>query len=124
MPDSHLAGPRRGEVWQVDLEPIRGSETGKSRPVLVISDEHLGRLPTRLVVPITGWKPAYESYLWMTRLEASPSSGLTKTSAADALQLRVASLERFISRLGFLAPDDVAEVAASIGICIQLSLSD
>lgn len=112
--------PRRGEVWQVDMEPTRGSETGKARPVLVISDELLGRLPTRLVVPITGWRPAYEEYVWMTRLEPTPSSGLSKTSAADALQMRVASLERFVTRLGVLPADDIAEIAASLGLCIRL----
>ncbi len=122
MPNFSSANPHRGDVWQVDLEPIRGSETGKSRPVVVISDERLGRLPTRLVVPSTGWKPAYRQYLWMTRLEPSSGNGLNKTSAADALQLRVASLERFTTRLGILTSDDVDEIAASIGLCIQLNI--
>ena len=112
--------PRRGEVWQVDLEPVRGSETGKSRPAVVISDEQLGRLGTRLVVPITGWKPAYTNYVWMTPLEPTAQNGLTKPSAADALQLRVASVERFTARLGTLPAEDVDEIAASIGICIRL----
>lgn len=122
MPSNALE-PRRGEVWQVDLEPIRGSETGKMRPVLVISDEHLGRLPTRLVVPITGWRPAYGDYVWMTRPELAPGNGVSKTSAADALQMRVSSLERFVARLGVLPADDVVEVTASIGLCIRLRVA-
>lgn len=117
---NNVSEPCRGEIWQVDLEPIRGSETGKARPVLVISDERLGRLPTRLVVPITGWRSVYGDYVWMTRLEPTPGNGLSKTSAADALQARVASLERFVVRLGILPADDVAEIAASLGLCIRL----
>lgn len=40
-----MANPRRGEIWRVDLAPTQGSETGKIRPVVVVGNEQLGRLP-------------------------------------------------------------------------------
>ena len=50
-----MVNPLRGELRRVDMDPAQRSETGKIRPVVVIGDEQLGRLPVRVVVPITGW---------------------------------------------------------------------
>ena len=33
--------PRRGELWAADLNPRRGSEPGKGRPVLVVQSDLL-----------------------------------------------------------------------------------
>lgn len=110
--------PRRGEVWRVKFDPVTGSETGKERPAVVISEDDIGRLPARLVVPITGWKPAFAGYVWMTPLMPLHDNGLSKESAADALQMRVASFERFTEQIGTL-PDNVLDaVAASIALCV------
>ena len=116
MPD---AGPKRGEIWRVDFEPVQGSETGKERPAVVISDERLGRLPVRIVVPITGWNERYRRHLWMTELTPHSDNGLNKPSAADALQVRTVSLERLIERLGTLPPTVLDEIASGIALCVK-----
>lgn len=113
-----MSKPKRGEVWRVDFEPVTGSETGKLRPCVVISEDDLGRLPVRLVVPITGWQPAFAAYVWMTPIMPLPGNGLTKDSAADALQMRVASVERFQDRLGALYEFNLDAIAASIALCV------
>lgn len=47
--------PRQGEVCWTRLDPTRGSEILKTRPVLVLSNDGLHRLPLALalVVPLT-----------------------------------------------------------------------
>jgi mRNA interferase MazF len=47
--------PERGEVWLADLDPRRGTEPGKTRPVLVVQAQALldARHPSTLVVPFT-----------------------------------------------------------------------
>ncbi len=45
--------PNRGEVRFVDFDPSVGAEIQKVRPALVISLDSVGRLPLRLVVPLT-----------------------------------------------------------------------
>jgi mRNA interferase MazF len=110
--------PKRGEVWFADFNPVTGSETGKARPCVVISEDALGRLPVRLVVPVTDWKPAFAGFVWMTPLDPTPGNGLHKESAADALQMRVASVERFQSRWGTLPADTLDAIAASIALCV------
>ncbi len=46
---------RRGEVWLADLDPRRGTEPGKTRPVLVVQSQVLldAQHPSTLVVPLT-----------------------------------------------------------------------
>ena len=45
--------PRRGEIWQVNLNPTVGKEQQGHRPVMVISTEAFNRSGLTLVCPIT-----------------------------------------------------------------------
>ena len=46
---------RRGEIWLADLNPRRGTEPGKTRPVLIVQAQALldAEHPSTLVVPLT-----------------------------------------------------------------------
>ena len=110
--------PRRGEVWMVDFNPAVGGEIRKSRPALVINLDTIGRLPLRIVVPITEWNPQFSSLPWFVRLPATLGNGLTKDSAADAFQTKSVSLARFTRRLGAVTPAQVEEIAAAIALCV------
>ena len=47
----------RGDIWFVDLEPIRGSEQGGIRPCIVLQNDMGNRhSPTVIVAPITSRK--------------------------------------------------------------------
>jgi len=78
--------PSRGEVWFVDFDPAVGAEIQKMRPALVISEDSVGRLPLRMVVPLTDGKPPYASFPWFVLIPADSDSGLSKHSSADAFQ--------------------------------------
>lgn len=53
----------RWSVWQANLDPVIGSEQGKTRPVLVISETALNDiLPVVNVLPITSRKPGRRIY--------------------------------------------------------------
>ena len=54
-----MPAPKRGEVWNVRFHPAVGAEIQKVRPAVVISMDSVGRLPLKIVVPITDWKPAF-----------------------------------------------------------------
>jgi mRNA interferase MazF len=45
----------RGEVWLADLNPPRGTEPGKTRPVLIVQSQALldADHPSTLIVPLT-----------------------------------------------------------------------
>jgi len=47
--------PERGEVWLAHLNPQRGTEVGKTRPVLVVQAQALidAGHPSTIIVPLT-----------------------------------------------------------------------
>lgn len=115
---SSLPNPQRGEIWDIDFDPSKGCEIQKSRPAAVISVRSVGRLPLRIVIPITDWKPEYGQFPWMVALVQTQANGLSKPSAADAFQVKSVSLERFRKRLGVLLPAKVEEIAAAVALCV------
>ena len=48
---------KQAEIWEVEFFPNRGSKIGKKRPAIVISDDTVGQLPLKIIVPITNWSP-------------------------------------------------------------------
>ncbi len=47
--------PNRGEVWLANLDPPRGAEPGKTRPVLIVQAQALldAGHPSTLIIPLT-----------------------------------------------------------------------
>jgi len=47
--------PERGEIWLADLNPPRGTEPGKTRPVLIVQAQALldAGHPSTYVIPLT-----------------------------------------------------------------------
>ena len=99
---------RRGEVWLVNLDPTVGAEMQKTRPVVVISSDLMGKLPLRVVVPLTDWKEHYARAPWMLKVEPDLQNGIEKISSFDCFQVRSISEQRFSRRLGRM-PEEVME---------------
>ena len=80
---------KRGVVIDVNLDPIRGSETGKIRPcVIVTNDVYNARVPVVQVVPITEWNEKKGRIITNVTIEPSSANGMSKQSVADCLQTR------------------------------------
>lgn len=110
--------PKRGEVWLVDFDPAVGAEIRKARPTVVLSVDAIGRLPLRIVVPVTDWKSAYSAYPWFVELPTTRQNRLTKHSGADAFQVKSVSENRFVQRLGEVTPQQIDEIAEAVAMCI------
>ena len=111
--------PVRGDVWIVNLDPTVGAEIKKSRPAVIVSSDGFGRLPIKLIAPITEWKDQFEGNLWHVRLEPDGSNGLKKTSAVDALQLRGVDVRRSTRRMGRLSAAHMEEIATAIALVVE-----
>ena len=111
--------PKRGEVWLVSLDPTIGSEIRKTRPAVVLSSDGVGRLPIKLIAPITDWKDHYARNIWHIRLDPEPANGLTKPSAIDALQLRGLDRVRFVRLLGQLSDGIIEEIVLAVAAVIE-----
>lgn len=88
------------------------------RPAVVASLDAIGRLPLRIVVPITDWKEQYRGYPWFVRLVPAAGNGLTKESEADAFQVKSLAEARFVRRIGRLTEAEVATIAVAVRLCI------
>jgi mRNA interferase MazF len=113
--------PRRGEVWEINLDPTRGQEIQKIRPAIVISSDAVGKLRLKLIVPITDWKPVFVDNIWHVQLRPSATNGLSKDSAADALQTRSVSYERFIRKRGRVTQVEIEEIIQALAAVVEFS---
>lgn len=112
--------PKQGEIWRVQFDPTKGDEIKKTRPAIVISVDGLQKLKLRLVVPLTGWKSSFTASPWIVKIEPSSQNGLKKLSAANPLQTRSVSVERFINRIGVLDHKSLEAVLLGLGIIIDI----
>ena len=89
--------------WQVflaNLDPVVGSEQGKTRPVLVISEEEINQiLPVVNVLPITSKKQGRKVYPNEVLLPES-TAGLEKESIVLCYQIRTLDKKRLTKEIG------------------------
>lgn len=109
---------RRGDIFLADLDPIRGSEQGGTRPVLIVQND-IGNhySPTVIVAPIT-------SELKKTRLPTHvalpPELGLPAESMVLLEQVRTIDKSRLDTFMASLDEDSMAYVDGAIGISLAI----
>src|SRR3972149_7451896 len=111
---------KQGDVWLVNLDPTVGAEIKKIRSAIIVSDDSLGKLPLKVIVPITDWKDRYNIAPWMIKIESNSKNGLTKDSSADCFQVRSVSQERFVKKLGNISEIILEDI--KIGLAKVLSI--
>ena len=109
---------RRGDVWLINLDPSIGAEIHKTRPAVIVSEDAIGILPLRMIVPLTDWKDRYDIAPWLIQITPDAKNGLTKPSAADSFQIRSVSQVRFVRRLGKLTADQMKQILEAIKLVI------
>jgi len=109
---------KRGLIIEVNLEPTKGSETGKIRPcVIVTNNTYNERVPVIQVVPITDWSDKKAKIKSNVEIEPSEGNGLTKKSIADCLQTRPID---YCSRLVDIRGEVEAEVLLKIDRALRI----
>lgn len=114
--------PKREEIWLLNFDPTLGSEIQKIRPAVVISSDSIGKLPIKLVAPITDWKPYFSNNIWLIKIEPNTTNNLNKASAIDALQLRGVDLQRFIRKIGIISDIEMSEISIAIISIIEAEI--
>ena len=99
----------RWSIWLANLDPVVGSEQGRTRPVLVISDSSLNNiLPVVNVIPITSRKTNRRVYPNEAFLPAG-TGGLTLDSIALCYQIRTLDKRRLTQMFGVIDDEDVRQ---------------
>ncbi len=84
---------KRGDVYYADLDPVKGHETGKTRPVVVIQND-IGNMysPTTIVAIITEYSDKKASYPICVTIKKG--KGLRKDSIVNLSQIRTIDKKR------------------------------
>jgi len=112
---------RRGEIRLVDLDPVRGSESNKRRPAVIVSNDRANATAARLgrgviaVVPVTS---NVSRVLPFQVLLPSEAVGLRVDSKAQAEQVRSVAVERLGPAVGRVP----APVMAQLDDALRLHL--
>lgn len=104
----------RGEIWLADLNPRRGTEPGKTRPVLIVQAQALldAGHPSTLVVPLTTRLVEAAEPL---RIRIRASGSLKKDSDALIDQVRAIDNRRLVEGpLSRVPPQQLATVAHAL----------
>jgi len=102
-----MARVLRGEIRWADLNPVRGNEQARLRPILIVSHDIFNdRSGTVIAVAITS-QPQRAGFLLTLELS---SKDLPKTSWAKISQIRTLAVERIGKRLGRATPEELAQV--------------
>jgi mRNA interferase MazF len=113
----------RGEIWQVDFSPARGSEANKSRPAVVVSNDRANATASRLgrgvvtVVPVTS--NIATIYPFQVLLPAA-TTGLAVDSKAQAEQIRSVATERLRRRIGRVSPAELVQLDDALRLHLEL----
>jgi len=111
---------KQNEIWLINLDPTIGAEIKKTRPAVIVNDNALGKLPLKIIVPVTDWKERYQIAPWMIKVSPSAENGLSKLSSVDCFQIRSVSETRFVKRLGNI--DDITHEKIKIALSKVLSI--
>ena len=114
---------RRGEIRWVDLDPVRGSESDKRRPAVIVSNDGANATANRLgqgvvtVVPVTSNTARVYPFQVLLSAEAT---GLRFDSKAQAEQVRSVAVERIGASLGMLSGPDVTALDEALRLHLAL----
>ena len=107
---------KRGMIIDADLNPTKGSETGKVRPCVVVTNNvYNERVPVIQVVPITEWNEKKARILTNVEIQPTLENGLTKISVADCLQTRPIDYRmRLVKIRGNLSETDLHQINSAL----------
>jgi len=103
----------QGDIFLVDLSPIKGHEQGGFRPVLVLQNDTLNSyLSTVVIAPITS-NMKFEGVITTYPLKKEVS-GLKMDSVALLHQVRTIDKSRLMKRVGSLSDQEFRQLRAKM----------
>ena len=110
---------KRGDIVLINLDPVKGSEQGKTRPALVIQNDIGNKYsPTTIIAPVTSTIFSKE---FPTNVKITDTGiGLEKDSTVLLNQIRTVDKSRIIKKLG--KANDIIIKKVELAIKISLGL--
>ena len=107
------------DIYLVDLNPTKGAEVKKARPCIIVSNDDVGVLPLKIVVPLIGYKE-HHNKSWLVKIEPSQNTGLSKDSTADPMHMRSVSHDRILKKIGCIDDSIYLKLKNTMKIVLDL----
>jgi len=107
------------DIYLVNLNPTKGAETKKARPCIIVSNDDIGVLPLKVIVPLIGHKESHNGKSWLVPIVPSSENGLSKISTADALNIRSVSV-RIIKKIGVINDKTYEELVVAMRVVLNI----
>ncbi|MBI2045397.1 type II toxin-antitoxin system PemK/MazF family toxin [Candidatus Pacearchaeota archaeon] len=110
---------KRGEIFLADLEPVKGSEQGGIRPVIVVQNDVSNKnSPVTIIAAITSkvFDKEYPTNVFISKLD----SGLDRDSTIMLNQIRTIDKSRIIRKISLLGRDIMDSVDLAIKVSLEL----
>lgn len=102
--------PKRGEIYWIDLEPIVGAETKKTRPCLIISGDIGNQYsPLVMIAPITS--KVHKVYPFEVQIKIGKKDGKVMLNQARAIDK-----SRLGNKIGYIGFDELKNIDEAIKI--------
>ena len=108
------------DIWIADLNPRSGTESGKTRPVVIVQSDLLNSVdhPSTIICPLTS-KLQAEAELLRVNL-AEGDGNMKMKSAVMVDQVRAIDNSRLIRRIGRLPEELVDRLKGNLKIVLDL----
>lgn len=109
---------RRGEVWRIDFDPVRGHEQGRERPAVIVSADPFNAGAAGLVVvcPMTTRERGIRFHVPVE----PPEGGVRARTQVLCDQIRTVSAERLSRRVGALSRTSMQSIDERLRILLDL----
>ena len=110
---------KRGDIFLADLKPVKGSEQGGYRPVLILQNNTSNKYsPVTIIAAITSktYEKEYPTNVFLKKED----SGLDKDSTVLLNQIRTIDKERMTKKISSLDPEWIEKVDLAVKISLGL----
>ena len=110
---------KQGEIWDIDLGNIQSSNNRELCPVIIINDDTIGIIPSRVIAPLIKWQDKFEDAIWLIRIKPNDENNLGRISAVDVFQLHTIPISRFIKKIGMLSAIELLHIKNAVKAIIN-----
>jgi mRNA interferase MazF len=108
---------KQGEVWYADLEPVKGSEQSRKRPVVIVSGPSMNYgLQIIIVCPLTS---VIKNIKGCVLIPKDQINNLKKDSEILVLQIRTISKNRLSKKIGNISKDQLELIKEGVNIYLN-----
>jgi len=112
---------KKGDIVLVNLNPVQGSEAGRTRPCIIIQNDVGNQYAsTTIIAIVTSQKDISREYptdVWLNKEE----SALDLDSIVQCDQIRTIDKKRIIKKIGHLNQNIIKKINRAILVSLDLS---